>query len=499
LDGGGWTYHGDPWSSPTAGATKNFTPALTMNGTTVLFRLLQGFNGSAVYTSGSEPLNGTGRTITMYVAGAPQATITNYCAYHIQWQNSCPNGQAKTAMFGAKWMNGPYEGTEVNLHPETTSWAFTLVPRGGTVDFWYTNYVGTNGTCWELAWGDLREDACAEYNYNTPTVINATNRPAGTNSGSGQSLLSFGTGAGGTGGDGIDPRTGNTNGASADDIAGLGDRLIAGMSAIEWEIWYARTNLGGIIYGSGTNIAGQITNWMSELNRSITNKTIPNYDGAATNAAQAVDLAAEATDQLDSYGDGSFVAGVMNSLEMGPTPGGSTAGSIMLGIGANTIEMVVDPFTGKWGMVWDMFHNLARWILLLGYVTKVAIDSHMLVQGLGQAQQLRLPNFEATIFGVGGNWGAVLYIVIVPALLTLFGVAIAFFVTQLTGTTDWITELGTNPLTSTDSAVTKGINALVRAFPLQLAVDLAGSYILFRLAATKALSIMVVAVRMLVG
>jgi len=245
-----------------------------------------------------------------------------------------------------------------------------------------------------------------------------------------------------------------------------------------------------IMSTNGGNGSG-ITQWLAQINYSVTNRPVPSLAGMATNQAQAEALAGPNTAEFDE------------AVDSVPTehPGlGSLAGVTSTLVAWGGHEMDIDPFTGSWASVWAMFYDFSRWILIACFMTKIAVDSHLLVQTLGAAQQLRLPNIDATFLGIGGNWGALLGALILPALLALFGTAIAFFSDFILGQAANLAELTGNPLAGAyPPEVGKGVTALGMAFPLNLLASLTLSYIVFRLTATKVLLFLTTAVRTLVG
>jgi len=161
--------------------------------------------------------------------------------------------------------------------------------------------------------------------------------------------------------------------------------------------------------------------------------------------------------------------------------------------------MTVGMFTGEWGNVWSVMRQFMMWVLVVGYLTKIAMDSYKFAEIAGTASQIKIPVLNAEFLGIGGNWGAAL----TPLLLTAFLVAVGIFFAVLAGT---VVGLGGyaiiaagNPFDGASSAVAVGLAWLFHAFPMALMIALAIGYMVFRLTMTGATALFVLIVRSLPG
>jgi hypothetical protein len=176
--------------------------------------------------------------------------------------------------------------------------------------------------------------------------------------------------------------------------------------------------------------------------------------------------------------------------------GGGSPVEINLG-GGFTIE--ADPFTGPWGGVWRMFYNVAKWFLVAGYLTKIAVDSFKFVELMGSARQLTFPNLQGTILGVGGNFGAALAPVLMVAIMAIYGVLLGVASAQIGGWLEWHSVFASNPFAAAGGAAANGVAYLLEAFPFDVLMSLTGAYIVWRFTMTKAGALAALAVRALVG
>jgi len=255
--------------------------------------------------------------------------------------------------------------------------------------------------------------------------------------------------------------------------------------------------LSNVIFNSTSNSAAVSVTVSNEF--AFTNE----WHGAVTNAP---DLAGLGTNYSTAYaiGNGSYTdSGLKSALDgilavlVPYDPGDGAETEISIPLGDHT--MTVGMFTGEWGNVWAVARNFMAWVLVIGYLTKISMDSFKFAEISGTASQIKIPVLNAEFLGIGGNWGAAL----APVLLTAFLVAVGIFLAVLAGV---IVGLGGyaiiaagNPFTGASSAVSVGLGWLFHAFPMALMIALSLGYLVFRLTMTGATALFVLIVRALPG
>jgi hypothetical protein len=271
------------------------------------------------------------------------------------------------------------------------------------------------------------------------------------------------------------------------------------------------TQLLNSIYwqGAGTSnrIAELVANagWTSnELKRAFGQTNAPGALAAVTNAIETA--GADAVTFLNSSG----AKGVFDSAKgsfanmpgmAGADPRNIAGDEINLGsLNGQTFTMNLNPIGGPvWGDMWFWMKEFARWFLVLAYVIAILRDTYKVVDSMGQARQLQLPVINGTIFGIGGNWGAALYPVLLAAMMTAFGLLLAMLATMITDSAPLIGIFTSDPVANAAGNVGRGFSWLKAAFPLDTLASLAGAYAAWRLTMTGALSIFVVTLRALAG
>lgn len=219
--------------------------------------------------------------------------------------------------------------------------------------------------------------------------------------------------------------------------------------------------------------------------------------GLITNATAAQDWASDNDGGLE---DAVNTTKALLPGKMDEDRGGPAAISIPLG----NFAMQVDFLSGEqWAPVATFAFNFFSWALFAVYATKIAVDIYLAAKAIHQAQQIRIPDMDATVealtFGAGGNLGVFLY----PVLLAMAGVlfaVIGFFAAEaLTGFTWVFSGLSTSFLSSGAGAVGNGIALLKQVFPIASAVNLVVGYIIFRLTFAATGSLFGIAMRAIPG
>jgi len=252
--------------------------------------------------------------------------------------------------------------------------------------------------------------------------------------------------------------------------------------------------LSNVIFNGGSNgVAVSVT----VSNLALTNEwhgaftNAPSLDGMGTNYVSAKAIADDTIGPLKSVIDG--IVSALTPYD--PGDGNETAISVPIG----TYTMHVSPFEGEWSNVWSTMRSFLAWVLVIGYLTKISMDSYKFVNVAGAAQQMRIPNINAEVLGIGGNWGAVLVPVLLTAFLIATGVLLGFLATWLTNSLSYFLIVSSNPFSGASGSVSLGLNWFYRACPVALMFGLSVSYIIFRLSMTTVVGVFVLIVRSLPG
>jgi len=233
-----------------------------------------------------------------------------------------------------------------------------------------------------------------------------------------------------------------------------------------------------------TNLLGQLANLMTNK-YGVPGGVGTNYDSAHSAAVAAT---TGLTDSIDA------MVGASSPPDLG-SPGGGVGIDIPLG----SYSMHQDIMVGEWGNVWDTFYQVAKWLLTMWYLCRIARDSYDLVFVVASAQQMSLPNLQETFAGNGGNWGAAIGPVLLAGILIAFGIALGWLGVYLTGESVNVLVVTTNPFGGASGAVAVGINYLQRAFPWATLFGLSMAYFTFRLTFIKVSVVMAVVIRAMCG
>jgi len=251
------------------------------------------------------------------------------------------------------------------------------------------------------------------------------------------------------------------------------------------------TNETGIVgaiqsfHGDNTNLLGQLLNKLG---------TNTGYTGVLTNGttagANAESATADVREDMDSLGD-------VGANAPGDDPSGGTPITIPLSTG---YEMEMSLMPGEWAEVWGFGKRLVGWLLVAAYLLSIAKGTYDMVKAMGTMTQMRLPNMEGSFVGIGGNWGATLYPVLVAAIAVIWGVFLGAVGTFVTSGSNLYSTFTTSPVAATgSSAVNNGISYLGNAIPFALVFGLAGARLTWEVTKTKAMLIAQWAMRLIPG
>lgn len=153
------------------------------------------------------------------------------------------------------------------------------------------------------------------------------------------------------------------------------------------------------------------------------------------------------------------------------------------------------------GGVFAVARSLITWILVMGYAYIIIKDIVVVFKTFGGTNQFHIPNVQGTIFGVGGNWGALLIPVLVVAGLALWAYVLAKLGVGLTAflTGDVTTALFTNPFGGVAGAVAAGIGESTLFFPWSMFFGLAGAYLAWDLTIGFMAAFITVAIRFFIA
>lgn len=268
----------------------------------------------------------------------------------------------------------------------------------------------------------------------------------------------------------------DTNASGFARVGSLLDQMGSNLAALSNEelTWYAsnefhfRTNVHGPGDSLGTNVEAALE---------IRDRRMPEAEG-----------------QMDQ-GIAMFQAGVQSGDD-----GGSGGSPISIQMGDYVMEANLMP--GEFHNMWSLMSKIAAWLLLAGFMVKVANDAYRFVTFIGPVQPTSVPNLMGTVFGIGGNWGITVYPLVVTAILVTYAGLVALLINLISGHADWIGTFVQGPLAASGqagAAVSKGVSWLRVAFPFGLLFDLTIAYIIFKLTLAKAAMLASALIKSLVG
>jgi len=232
--------------------------------------------------------------------------------------------------------------------------------------------------------------------------------------------------------------------------------------------------------------------------------------GAATNATPYSGAVGYVTNLLGSApgsateATGDFSEGLLQAASDWTTPGDSAPS----GIGdALTVEMV--------GYTWDFnplnypsmsgLFSVARqlfgWILVAAYAVIIFKDVKWVIGNTAVAGQLRAPRFNATIFGVGGDWGNLVYPVLLGIWLAALAALLAVVGTNVSGAIsgEAASMIQGNPLSGATGYVLIGVELARHFFPFTLFFGLFGALLIFKASLQGAVVLFNITTKLLVS
>jgi len=292
-----------------------------------------------------------------------------------------------------------------------------------------------------------------------------------------------------------DALAGNTNGLDSDMLESIAESGINTTNLL--------TGLSGKM-SSATNLLSSLVSQGNWLSNTITGAS--NAPSALMTISNGIVNAAEnAADLLDTSGAAAAINGAKSSFAEMPGMTGEDARNIegetiSLGvINGQTMSMILNPFEGEWGDAWYWLKEFARWFLVAAYLIAICRDTYKMSDAIGNYKQLQIPVINGTFLGVGGNWGALLYPVLLAGMMLAFGVVLAAMATVITDSAPLIGVFTSDPTSGATGTVGRGFSWLKAAFPLDTMFSLAGAYCVWRLTMTYALAVFAVTIRALAG
>jgi len=144
----------------------------------------------------------------------------------------------------------------------------------------------------------------------------------------------------------------------------------------------------------------------------------------------------------------------------------------------------VDPFNFRpshhLGSVATLMRKLILWIVVIAYCLFVLKDIFELFQLVASTAQMDAPEAEATVFGVGGNWGILLAPVVISVFLAAWALLLESVITSMgavVGTVDFISFLSTSPFAGVTGPVAHGVGEVSLWFPLSFVMSSAVAYV----------------------
>jgi len=236
-----------------------------------------------------------------------------------------------------------------------------------------------------------------------------------------------------------------------------------------------RESIDGLDFGQGgTNVSDSGTHSrLDQIFEGMTNTTArTDFLTEVTNTAAA--------DYTDQNGDLATLLAPFSEGEMDSSiPGGG-------GDAAWTVELMPGvPFNFRpsrmLGDVFSVAYKFFTWLLLLSFYVKVLHDIFGLVKVAGETNQMRLPNAQMTILGVGGNWGVALlgvyagvFLVGYASLLAGISLAVGHF-----GFAGTVGDFFAGPFASVPAAAVNGIAESGLFFPWVTFISLSGAYVVW--------------------
>lgn len=253
----------------------------------------------------------SGQTHYFYYNGTSGAGPTNYyCYYHVVWRND-------TLHYAEPGLR-LWDGEDGYYIPDNLpEWTLTAIRPGASIDFWYTNNIGTNPVaCLKLIYGDQTEGVPVSPDVEVdgtrvgvaqggggdtgPPDGGGNNAGSNTNAITGSTNNAWANNAGGS-----------TNSASQSDIFKMSDTLVGALADMNRTL-FSNMNKGfamlstNLVGGTGTNLAGVLGGKLDGMGTNLAAK----LDGVGTNIANM----------------GNSLDGLVGLLSTNP-PGGTGLGS----------------------------------------------------------------------------------------------------------------------------------------------------------------------------
>lgn len=132
------------------------------------------------------------------------------------------------------------------------------------------------------------------------------------------------------------------------------------------------------------------------------------------------------------------------------------------------------------GSVAELMHKMVLWGAVLAYCLFVLKDIFELFKLIATTQQLDAPEAEATILGVGGNWGILLAPLVVSIFLGLWALFLETVITSMgtvLGGVDFVQLLASSPFAGVTGSVAHGVGEASQWLPLGFLVSSAVAYV----------------------
>lgn len=169
-------------------------------------------------------------------------------------------------------------------------------------------------------------------------------------------------------------------------------------------------------------------------------------------------------------------------------------------IAAGDFHFIINPITdARFTSLWSTIHSLFTWFLGLTFISLVINQIYECGKIFVANHGVQVPNVNATILGIGGNWGVFVWAGIVVALLAVYLLFLMVVSTSLVGGLGFSGLAGMIAANPFESMNGMALKLLVTIFPLQLAINLAVAYVVFRLTVFKVLAALIGAQKILAG
>jgi hypothetical protein len=242
------------------------------------------------------------------------------------------------------------------------------------------------------------------------------------------------------------------------------------------------TGLLAGLYGISSNLAGLksgLTNAESETN------VVASYDlrGLGTNYASATLERDNSTAFTFARDD---VSSLQGYLGVPSDAGGYSAGAWEADIMGFTLK--VDPTTGMMGTAFRLCKKVATWFLYMAYATMMFKDAFSFVTLGGTARGTSVPNFQMELFGTGGNVvGGGMTAGLVMVFMIGYGTLLAVFPTVARALFTGGFDMTINPFSDSGGVeMGRAVYWLSCAVPITKMMELAVSYLVWRLTMIKA-------------